>query len=142
MAKKSARALSLVEVLVAIAILAAVFLPVFNLFMQGVTATKYTEDRLRAFSIAKRQIETVKHANFINRSSHEGLLKDFVYSTGFQPYVVDGRYKVSTTVDPEFTVSQNGVDAVVTYVEVKVDWEISGAQREVVLETFLDRKYH
>ena len=142
MAQYKRTALSLVEVLVAVAILAVVFVPVFNLFMQGVTATKYTEDRLRAFSIAKRQIEAIRHANNINRTSHEKLTKAFVSSPGFAPYTVDNRYKVTTTVDPEFSVDEGGASAVVTYVEVKVEWQISGDDRELVLETYLDKKYN
>ncbi len=141
MAKTNNRGLSLVEVLVAVAILAVVFVPVFNLFMQGVTATKYTEDRLRAFSIAKRQVEAIRHANNINKTSNEKLTKAFVASPGFAPYTVDSRYKVTTTVDPEFSVTENGAEATVTYVEVRVQWEISGAERELVLETYLDKKY-
>ena len=136
------RALSLVEILVAVAIVAAVFIPVFRLFMAGVEATKYTEDRLRAFSIAKRQIEAIKHANTINRTSHDLLVRTFVDSPGFAPYVVDERYRVLTHVDPAFTVQENGVDAEVTYVRVRVEWELQGVERNLELETYIDRAYN
>ena len=135
-------ALSLVEVLVAVAIVAVVFVPVFNLFMQGVTATKYTEDRQRAFSIAKRQIESIRHANKIDRKSHSLVTADFVNSPGFIPYTVDNRYKVTTVIDPDFEVSENGVQAKLSSVEVKVEWEITGSERSLVLETYIDRAYN
>lgn len=134
--------LSLVEVLVAVAIVATVFIPVFNLFMAGVEATKYTEDRLRAFSIAKRQIEAVRHAESINRLSHEQVTAAFVASPGFQPYTVDDRYRVVTVVDPSFLVEENGRQARVTYVKVQVDWVIMGDERSLVLDTYLDRTYN
>jgi len=139
---RNRRALSLVEILVAIAILAVVFIPVFRLFMAGVEATKYTEDRLRAFSVAKRQLEAIKHANTINRTSHEHLLSAFVLAPSFVPYTVDNRYKVLTHVDPTFNVTENGATANLVYVRVRVEWQLQGVERTLELETYVDRTYH
>jgi prepilin-type N-terminal cleavage/methylation domain-containing protein len=139
---RTRRGLSLVEILVAVAIVAAVFIPVFRLFMAGVEATKYTEDRLRAFAIAKRQIEAIKHANTINRTSHDLLVRAYGTAPGFSPYTVDGRYRVLTHVDPAFEVSENGVTAEVTFVRVRVEWELQGVERNLELETFVDRAYN
>ena len=140
--RQRCRAVSLVEVLVAVAIVAVVFIPVFSLFMAGVEATTYTEDRLRAFSIAKRQIEAIRHANTINRLSHEQLTAAFADSPGFQPYMVDDRYEVTTEVNPHHLVEGGGRQAEVTYVKVTVRWTIAGTERSLVLDTFLDRSYH
>lgn len=133
--------LNLIEVLVAVAILAVLFVPVFDVFQSGVQTTKYTEDRLRALTIGAQQIEAVRHAASINRKSLEAVVRGHLLAGGFQPYVIDNRYRVETTVDPDFKVNANGSEAFVCKVRVKVDWQLSGDERTLSLETLVDRAY-
>ncbi len=141
---------NLIEVLVASAILAAVFLPLFGLFRGGVRTTKYTEDRLRALTIAQEQIQTIQHAVSINRKSLDLVVRAHMLdapttipgATGsFSNYVVDSRYRVTTEVDPDYVVAFEDLEAFVTHASVRVDWNLGKEERYLVLETLLDRTY-
>lgn len=132
---------NLVEVLVASAILAAVFLPLFGVFQSGVRTTKSTEDRLRAMTIAQEQVQTVRHAATINRHSSEVVVRGHLLTSGFAPYVVDGRYTVTTEIDPDYLVSSGAQEATVILIRVRVDWKLVDKARSLTLESFLDRAY-
>lgn len=135
------RGVNLIEVLVASAILAAVFLPVFGVFRSGVRTTKYTEDRLRALTIAQEQIQALRHAATINRLSADLVVRAYQLQTGFPSYTVDERYKVTTEVDPDYLVEQGGQEATVMHVRVRIDWTLVDQPRSLELETLLDRAY-
>ncbi len=135
------RGFNLIEVLVAIAILAAVFVPVFSLFQSGVRTTKYTEDRLRALHIALQQIETLRHAATINRKSLDMVVREHLVAGGFRTFAVDERYQVTTSVDPDFEVREGSLRASVCKVKVTVDWKLADDPRQLVLETWVDRAY-
>lgn len=134
---------NLIEVLIALAILAAVFVPVFSLFQSGVRATKSSEDRMRALNVALQQIEAVRHAASINKESLEQVVVQHLVDNGgqFPVYTVDERYTVETEVDPDFQVDEGGVQATVTRVKVIVTWKLNKDDRRLALETFLDRAY-
>jgi hypothetical protein len=128
---------------VASAILAAVFLPLFGAFRGGVRTTKYTEDRLRALTIAQEQLQAIRHAVRINRHSLDRVLRGYLVGTGgnWPEHVVDQRYKLTTEVEPDYEVTFGTVVAYVTWVRVTVTWTLADQPRTLVLETFLDRAY-
>jgi prepilin-type N-terminal cleavage/methylation domain-containing protein len=132
---------NLVEVLVASAILAVVFLPLFGVFQSGVRTTKYTEDRLRAMTIAQEQVQTVRHAATINRHSVDAVVRAHLVQSSFAPYVVDGRYKVTTEIDPDFLVRFGVQEATVLAIKVTVEWKLVDQVRSLTLESLLDRAY-
>lgn len=132
---------NLIEVLVAVGILAAVFVPVFGVFRSGVRTTKYTEDRLRALTIAQQQIEAIRHGATINRRSLEMVVREHLASNGFEKYTVDGRYEVTTEVDPDWVVEEGGTEAHVVRVRVLVSWKMGKDARTLSLVTYLDRAY-
>ena len=137
------KGLNLIEVLVASAILAAVFLPLFGAFRGGVRTTKYTEDRLRALTIAQEQLQSIRHAVRINRHSLDRVLRGYLVGTGgdWPPHVIDQRYKVITEVDPDFEVTHGALTATVTWVKVTIEWSLADQPKTLVLETLLDRAY-
>ncbi|MBI4871273.1 MAG: prepilin-type N-terminal cleavage/methylation domain-containing protein [Candidatus Riflebacteria bacterium] len=126
-AKKARRGprggVTLVEVLVAMAILGVLFIPVFNLFRSGVETTRYTEDRLRAFLIAQQQLEILKHACTINKYSMDRLVAEYFKGRNPHRFVVERRYNVTLTVDPKFQVAAEGRKAQVCHVRVDVDFD-------------------
>lgn len=125
------------------AILAALFLPLFGAFRGGVRTTKYTEDRLRALTIAQEQLQAIRHAVRINRHSLDRVLRGYLLESGgnWPVHVVDQRYKVRTEVDPDYEVSYGTFTATVTWVRVTVDWSLLDQEKTLVLETLLDRAY-
>lgn len=137
------KGLNLIEVLVASAILAAVFLPLFGAFRGGVRTTKYTEDRLRALTIAQEQLQAIRHSVRINRHSLDRVLRGYLVGAGgaWPAHVVDQRYKVSTEVDPDYEVEFGTLTATVTWVKVTVEWKLGDLPKVLVLETLLDRAY-
>lgn len=135
------RGLSLTEVLIATAVMVVVFVPLFRVFLSGVTTTRSTEDRLRAFSLAQQQIEVLKAAAAINRHSHEQITRAHLDGGGFAPFMVDDRYCVSTFVDADREVESHGRRARLCHVRVVVNWKIKGQERELELETMFDRSY-
>lgn len=140
-ARVSHAGVTLVEMLVALAILGAVFVPVFSVFRSGVETTRYTEDRLRAFLIAQEQIEILKHACTINKYSVEKLVGEYFKAGTPKRFTVENRYNVTLAVDPAFEVEAEGKKALVCHVKVEVDWELSGESRHVELESLIDRVY-
>lgn len=135
------RGLSLTEVLIATAVMVIVFVPIFRVFLSGVSTTRSIEDRLRAFALARQQIELVKAAARIDGRSHEGITLSHLAAGGFEPFVVDERYCVTTFVDGRREVEAKGRRARVCHVRVLVNWEIRGEDRELELETMVDRAY-
>ncbi|MBI3891914.1 MAG: prepilin-type N-terminal cleavage/methylation domain-containing protein [Candidatus Wallbacteria bacterium] len=135
------RGVTLVEILVALAILAAVFIPAFELFRSGASTARYTEDRLRAFLIAQQQIEILKHACTINKYSTDKLVGELFKGGNPRRFVVEGRYHVALAADTNFQVEAEGKKAVVCNVKCEVDWEANGEARHVELEALIDRVY-
>ncbi|MBI4866738.1 MAG: prepilin-type N-terminal cleavage/methylation domain-containing protein [Candidatus Wallbacteria bacterium] len=134
-------AVTLVEVLVALAILAAVFIPAFELFRSGASTARYTEDRLRAFLIAQQQIEILKHAATINKYSMERLVGELFKGTNPRTFVVESRYTVTLSADTNFQVEAEGKKALLCHVKCEVDWQHADEPRHVELEALLDRVY-
>lgn len=135
------KGLNLVEILVAMAVVGALFLPIFTLLRSGVRTTKYTEDRLRALTIAQQQIQTIRHAVSINRESLDRVVRTYLENGGFESFPVEGRYQVYTEIEPDFVVRHGSQEAYVTKAVVLVEWELSGKYRSLILETLLDRTY-
>ncbi len=54
-------------------IMAMVMIPLFLMYSQTMDTISYTEDELKAFSIAQREIERMKSWNSINKQSLEHL---------------------------------------------------------------------
>ena len=139
------------EVLVGCFIAVVIFVPLSQLLLTGATTAQYSEDYLRALTIAKGQIELFKHAAKINKYAVDKLITAHAAQGGFKDFEVDGIYKVSTEVDPQFHLSELdglqcgssplSLDASLVHVKVRVDWKISGEDRDLLVEAFIDRAY-
>ncbi len=135
------QAVTLVEILVAVAMLGVLFIPVFDLFRSGAATAQYTEDRLRAFLIAQQQVETIKHACQVDKYAMEKLVGEYFSNGNPRKFRVEDRYDVTLFVDPSFPVEAEGRKALVCFVRVDVDWILSGEPRHVELEALVDRAY-
>jgi len=140
---------TVLEVLVGVVIAVVLFLPLSDMLVTGATAVQYTEDYLRALTIAKGQIEMLRHAVQINKYAVDHLLTDYIAKGGFQPFVVDGVYHVTLEVDPQFSSSDLRQDVELpattsrlVHVRARVDWQIAGPPRKLELAAFIDREYY
>lgn len=144
------RGFSLLEVVVGVFILGVLFMPLSQTFVTGAKVTQYSEDYLRAVTVARSQIEMLRHAAKINKYAMERLVTAHAAAGGFKPFTVDGKYQVSMQVDPQFSVAEvpdlqgvpGGTDAVLLRVKVRVDWNVAGDPRHLELEALVDRAYN
>jgi type II secretory pathway pseudopilin PulG len=132
------RGTSLVEVLVAAALLGLLVVSTLQLFHGGLTGSKATEDRMQALSLAQRELEMAKQAAGLSRSSLCDLLTQRAFN---KSYEVDRFFRVEVRVSADTKIEVNGSGARVGEAVVTVRWN-RGQAEELVLSTLLDRAYH
>ncbi|MBI4870491.1 MAG: prepilin-type N-terminal cleavage/methylation domain-containing protein [Candidatus Riflebacteria bacterium] len=132
------KGVSLIEVLVAIALLGLLVAAALQLFHGGLISGKAAEDRMRALSLAQRELEIAKQAAATSRSSLSELLAQRAFN---KTYEVDSFFHVDVRVNADAKLEVNGLGARVGEAVVTVHWN-RGRAEELVLSTLLDRAYY
>ena len=153
MVHKRRQGLTVLEVVVGIFIVCALFLPLSHLLVTGAKTTQYSEDYLQALTIGRSQIEMIRNAAKVDKYAVEKLITKFCVSPGFSDFTVHDKFRVHTEVDPQAYFADipgvslgsgapSGLDASLVRVAVRVEWEISGEPRHLDLEAYVDRAYY
>ncbi len=136
------RAFSLAEILVSVAILAMLLVPLIIMFRQSVQTIRYSEDTMRAFFIAQKEVERLKHWNSINKKSLAEL-SAIIMETEEQPIKVDDKFSYWRTVEPDATVTEQGLNAKVGRITVGVKWKgKQGVEQKLYLGTDIEKIYY
>lgn len=134
-------AFSFIEILVAITVLGLAVTVLFVTFHSGALEGKISEDRLKAMTLAQRELEQVKQIAALGRGSLEQFFGD--PDKQVKRYVVDELYTVLTTVDPRKKVTVGSSTAEVGEATVTVSWFRPGRGEEhVQLAALIDQAYY
>jgi len=146
---KCSRGLTLIEIMTASVILAMVLIPLFLMYSQTMDTISYTEDELKAFSIAQREIERLKSWNSIKKQSLEHL----AIMTGsegkkFPKIEKDSKFRYFRKIIPNVTLTANDVpaplrNAKVGKISTTVFWvDKYGKDKSLTLRCFIEKKYY